>query len=143
MISRTPSSFCLACRLVVDLRNNGGGSFPAGVEVARMLINSGDVALVADSQGVRDVYDATNTALESKLPLAVLVNRGTASASEVSLSWLDNVLSDYQAGCMHLVPLHKKGPLASGSLLCTSQALASHVWESNDSYSVSTSCAQD
>ena len=48
-----------------------------------MLINSGDVVLVADSQGVRDVYDATNTALESKLPLAVLVNRGTASASEV------------------------------------------------------------
>ena len=55
-----------------------------------MLINSGDVVLVADSQGVRDVYDATNTALESKLPLAVLVNRGTASASEVSPSWLGN-----------------------------------------------------
>ncbi len=70
-----------------------------------MLINSGDVVLVADSQGVRDVYDATNTALESKLPLAVLVNRGTASASEVSPSWLNSVATDHHAGCKHLLPL--------------------------------------
>ena len=121
------SCVCLACRLVVDLRNNGGGSFPAGVEVARMLINSGDVVLVADSQGVRDVYDATNTALESKLPLAVLVNRGTASASEVSPKWLDTKLSDQYAGCKRLASLHKTVLLASGQSECTPPALASHV----------------
>ena len=74
-----------------------------------MLINSGDVVLVADSQGVRDVYDATNTALEFKLPLAVLVNRGTASASEVRPCWLDRVSSDHYAGCKHFPDCNKCG----------------------------------
>lgn len=74
----------IACRYVLDLRNNGGGSFPAGVAVARMFIDNGDVVLIADSQGIRDTYDATGPALESKAPLSVLVNKGTASASEVT-----------------------------------------------------------
>lgn len=35
-------------RLVLDVRNNGGGLFPAGVEVGRMLLDSGDIVLIAD-----------------------------------------------------------------------------------------------
>lgn len=35
-------------RLVLDIRNNGGGLFPAGVEVARQLLNRGDIVLIAD-----------------------------------------------------------------------------------------------
>ena len=35
-------------RLVIDVRNNGGGLFPAGVEIGRMLINRGDIVLIAD-----------------------------------------------------------------------------------------------
>ncbi|KAK9806765.1 hypothetical protein WJX72_001801 [[Myrmecia] bisecta] len=70
-------------RFVLDIRNNGGGLFPAGVEVARMFLDSGDIVLIADSNGVRDSYDANGTAIEPKAPLSVLVNRGTASASEV------------------------------------------------------------
>ena len=70
-------------RFVLDVRNNGGGLFPSGVEVARMWIDKGDVVLIADSQGVRDVYEAEGSALERRAPLAVLVNKGTASASEV------------------------------------------------------------
>lgn len=37
-----------ADRLVLDIRNNGGGLFPAGVEVGRMLLNKGDIVLIAD-----------------------------------------------------------------------------------------------
>ncbi len=66
------------------MRNNGGGLFPAGVELARMLIESGDIVLIADSQGVMDSYEATGTSIDSKAPVAVLVNKGTASASEVT-----------------------------------------------------------
>lgn len=72
-----------ASRYVLDVRNNGGGLFPAGVELARMLIESGDIVLIADSQGVMDSYEATGTSIDSKAPVAVLVNKGTASASEV------------------------------------------------------------
>lgn len=43
---------------VLDLRSNGGGSFPAGVEVARMFLNKGVVVYIADSAGVRDVVEA-------------------------------------------------------------------------------------
>ncbi|KAI3434885.1 hypothetical protein D9Q98_002939 [Chlorella vulgaris] len=70
-------------RLVLDVRNNGGGLFPAGVEVGRMLLDSGDIVLIADSDGVRDIYSAERTAIDPSTPLVVLANRGTASASEV------------------------------------------------------------
>eukprot|EP00887_Chlorella_sp_A99_P003436 scaffold7.g3436.t1 len=72
-----------AQRYVLDLRNNGGGVFQAGVEVGRMWMNEGEIVLIADSEGVRDVYEAQGSALELGAPLALIVNRGTASASEV------------------------------------------------------------
>ncbi|KAK9905938.1 hypothetical protein WJX75_009244 [Coccomyxa subellipsoidea] len=68
---------------VLDVRNNGGGLFPAGVDVARMWLDAGEIVLIADSQGVRDSYEAEGRALDATSPLSVLVNRGTASASEV------------------------------------------------------------
>ncbi len=37
-------------RYVLDIRNNGGGLFPAGVDVARMFLQRGDIVLIADSQ---------------------------------------------------------------------------------------------
>ena len=70
-------------RFVLDIRNNGGGVFAAGVQVGRMWINQGDIVLIADSEGVRDVYEAEGGAVNSKTPLTVLVSKGTASASEV------------------------------------------------------------
>ncbi len=76
----------LQCRFVLDLRNNGGGFFPAGIDVAKMLLDSGEIVLIADSQGVRDSYEADGSALDATSPLSVLVNRGTASASEVPTS---------------------------------------------------------
>ncbi|KAG2483375.1 hypothetical protein HYH03_017731 [Edaphochlamys debaryana] len=71
--------------IVLDLRNNPGGLFPAGVEVAKLLLAGGDVVLIADSAGVRDIVsaDAGALALDTRTPLSVWVNRGTASASEV------------------------------------------------------------
>ena len=82
---------------MLDVRNNGGGFFPAGVDVAKMLLAGGDIVLIADSQGVRDSYEADGTAVDAKSQLAVLVNRGTASASEVCLYtvviWLKNMLA--------------------------------------------------
>lgn len=53
--------------------------------MARMLIDQGDVVLIADSQGVRDIYSADGNSIDKSTPLVVLVNKGTASASEVSM----------------------------------------------------------
>lgn len=75
---------------MLDIRNNGGGLFPAGVDVAKMWMNDGTIVLIADSSGVRDSYDADGTALSPTYPLSVLVNRGTASASEVLQSLLSS-----------------------------------------------------
>lgn len=70
--------------LILDIRNNGGGLFPSGVQVARDLIDRGDVVLIADANGVRDIYSSDiGQVIDSTTPLAVLVNKGTASASEV------------------------------------------------------------
>jgi C-terminal peptidase prc len=75
-----------ATRFVLDLRNNGGGVFASAVAIARQWVPKGDLVLIADAQGVRDVYSADPgeliAGLEGK-PLVVLVNRGTASAAEV------------------------------------------------------------
>jgi len=53
------------------------------VQVAKDLIRAGDIVLIADSKGVKDIYSADGKALDSSSPLAVLVNGGTASAAEV------------------------------------------------------------
>ncbi|KAG1678173.1 hypothetical protein FOA52_016110 [Chlamydomonas sp. UWO 241] len=74
-----------ATRIVMDIRNNGGGLFPAGVEVARSLVGTGDIVLIADANGTRDIYSATGvmSVIDGTTPLSVIVNQGTASASEV------------------------------------------------------------
>ena len=43
---------------VVDLRNNGGGSFPAGLKLTSMFLPKGVVVYVADFNGVRDILEA-------------------------------------------------------------------------------------
>jgi carboxyl-terminal processing protease len=67
---------------VLDLRNNPGGLVQAGVEIARQWLNEGAIVYTVDRKGAIDEIDANGTAL-TDAPLAVLVNEGTASASEI------------------------------------------------------------
>jgi carboxyl-terminal processing protease len=67
---------------VLDLRNNPGGLVQAGVEIARQWLNNGAIVYTVDRKGAIDEIDANGTAL-TDAPLAVLVNEGTASASEI------------------------------------------------------------
>lgn len=62
-----------------------------------MLLKEGDIVLIADSQGVRDSYSASGFPVESSAPLSVLVNRGTASASEVRTC----LLQQFLVFCVH------------------------------------------
>ena len=68
---------------VLDLRDNVGGLFPGALEIAKAFMNEGTIVYIADSNGERDVFQADRTALDAATPLKLLVNKGTASASEV------------------------------------------------------------
>jgi carboxyl-terminal processing protease len=67
---------------VLDLRNNPGGLLQAGIEIARMWMNEGTVVYTVNRQGALGNYDAIGNAITAD-PLVVLVNKGTASASEI------------------------------------------------------------
>lgn len=67
---------------ILDLRNNPGGLLQAGIEIARYWLDKGTIVYTVNRQGIIGNFDATDSAL-TKDPLVVLVNRGTASASEI------------------------------------------------------------
>ncbi|MEO1431711.1 MAG: carboxyl-terminal processing protease CtpA [Cyanobacteria bacterium J06633_8] len=67
---------------ILDLRNNPGGLLQAGIEVARLWLDSGIVVYTVNRRGVEGNFESFGPAL-TKDPLVVLVNQGTASASEI------------------------------------------------------------
>jgi len=67
---------------ILDLRNNPGGLLQAGIETARLWLNGGTVVYTVNRQGGMGSFEATGKALTED-PLVVLVNQGTASASEI------------------------------------------------------------
>lgn len=81
--------------LVLDLRGNPGGSVNAVVDIARMLLPEGLIVYTEDKYGKREEYscDGSN---EFDLPLVVLVDGNSASASEL----LSGAIQDYQKGTL-------------------------------------------
>ena len=80
--------------LVVDLRNNGGGILDQARIVAEQFLQNGQVILTQKGRGTRGMereYRSENRRPDATTPLVVLVNRGTASASEiVAGAWQDH-----------------------------------------------------
>lgn len=68
--------------IVLDLRDNGGGLFSEAVDVASTFIENGEIVTYKARTADDVVYEAEGDAYE-ELPLVVLVNEGTASASEI------------------------------------------------------------
>lgn len=67
---------------VLDLRGNPGGLLQASVEISRLWLNSGGIVRTVDRTGASEDIKANQTAL-TELPLAVLVDGGSASSSEI------------------------------------------------------------
>jgi carboxyl-terminal processing protease len=67
---------------ILDLRNNPGGLLQAGIEIARLWLDRGTIVYTVNRQGVLGSFDANSSAITED-PLIVLVNQGTASASEI------------------------------------------------------------
>lgn len=67
---------------IMDLRNNPGGLLQAGIEIARLWLDEGTVVYTVNRDGIQDSFAANGQAL-THAPLVLLVNQGTASASEI------------------------------------------------------------
>ncbi len=67
---------------ILDLRSNPGGLLYSSIDIARMWMDEGTIVSTVDRQGESDRKSANNNALTNK-PLVVLVDGGSASASEI------------------------------------------------------------
>jgi carboxyl-terminal processing protease len=77
--------------LVLDLRNNPGGLLGASVEVCRLVLESGVIVTTRGRDGeVRGGYEATGEGTLPDFPMAVLVNKDSASASEIVAACLQD-----------------------------------------------------
>ncbi len=80
--------------VVLDLRGNGGGSLSEAIELTGLFIDKGPVVQVRESGGRVSVEDDDKPGVAWDGPLAVLVNRGSASASEI----VAGAIQDYGRG---------------------------------------------
>lgn len=69
--------------LIFDLRSNPGGYLSQAIEVADLFLDRGLIAIQRDSAGGEQRYSSTNGEIAESIPLVVLINGGSASASEI------------------------------------------------------------
>jgi carboxyl-terminal processing protease len=69
--------------LVLDLRGNPGGYLDTGIEVASQFVGQGVIVRERFGDGREKTYDAIRGGLATGLPLVVLIDKGSASASEI------------------------------------------------------------
>lgn len=81
--------------LILDLRNNPGGTLTSVIEVARQLLPKGLIVYTEDKNGERDEYKCDGSH-ELEVPMVVLVNENSASASEI----LSGAIKDYGIGTL-------------------------------------------
>jgi len=91
--------------IVVDLRDNGGGSLAEATELTGLFIDSGPIVQVKDAFGDIEVERDVESGVAYSGPLVVLVNRNSASASEI----FAGAIQDYQRGIVVGEPTFGKG----------------------------------
>jgi carboxyl-terminal processing protease len=70
--------------LVLDLRNNGGGLLNQAISVSDIFLDKGQIlSIKGRDKNNTKVFNATPSAVQRKYPIVVLINGGTASASEI------------------------------------------------------------
>lgn len=91
--------------VLIDLRNNGGGSLEEAIELTGLFIDKGPVVQERDSKGNIMVSSDEDAGLAWDGPLGVLINRGSASASEIFAA----AIQDYGRGVVIGEPSFGKG----------------------------------
>jgi len=95
--------------IVVDLRNNGGGSLLEATTLTGLFIDKGPVVQVRNSSGRISLEEDVEPGMAWDGPLAVLVNRYSASASEIFAA----AIQDYGRGLVVGEPTFGKGTVQS------------------------------
>jgi carboxyl-terminal processing protease len=91
--------------VLIDLRNNGGGSLVEAVELTGLFIDKGPVVQQRSAEGRVEVESDTDAGLAWSGPMGVLINRGSASASEIFAA----AIQDYGRGIIIGEPSFGKG----------------------------------
>ena len=78
--------------IILDLRGNTGGLLPNAVVIANMFLPQGNIVSIVDRNGRKTKIEATINYNYIKKPLVILIDEGSASASEI----LSGALKDYQ-----------------------------------------------
>jgi len=95
--------------VLIDLRNNGGGSLNEAIELTGLFIGRGPVVQQRDSNGRISVENDADADIVWNGPLGVLINRGSASASEIFAA----AIQDYGRGIVIGEPSFGKGTVQS------------------------------
>jgi carboxyl-terminal processing protease len=103
--------------LILDLRNNGGGYLVTAIDVASQFIGDGKIMYEQYGDGRREEYDARSGGLATKIPMVVLVNEGTASASEI----VSGAIQDRGRGYLVGVKTYGKGSVQNYTELVNQQ----------------------
>lgn len=106
--------------LILDLRNNPGGLLNSAVDVSEQFLDSGKLIVsIKTRDGRKDEYKSSRSSSIGEMPLIVLVNEGSASASEI----VSGALQDWKRAVIVGTPTFGKGsvqtilPLSDGSAL--------------------------
>lgn len=91
--------------VLIDLRNNGGGSLTEAIELTGLFIDKGPVVQQRDATGRIEIESDTQPGLAWDGPMGVLINRGSASASEIFAA----AIQDYGRGLVIGEPSFGKG----------------------------------
>ena len=106
--------------IILDLRFNPGGYLQTSIEVASEFISDGVVVIEQYGDGSRDTYNALGNGKATDLPMVVLINEGSASASEI----VAGALQDYGRAKLVGVQSYGKGSVQTWTPLSNDQGAA-------------------
>jgi carboxyl-terminal processing protease len=114
LIAQNPSG------VILDLRNNGGGYLVTAIEVASQFIDDGVIMYEQYGDGTRTDYNALGSGMATDIPMVVLINAYSASASEI----VAGAIQDYGRGQLIGETSYGKGSVQNWIALPNDQGAA-------------------
>ncbi len=105
--------------LILDLRFNGGGYLQTAVEVTSQFLKDGVVLYEKYGDGTKNTYNVESGGLATDIPMVVLINEGSASASEITAG----ALQDYKRATLVGVTSYGKGSVQLPTPLSDNQGM--------------------